>query len=147
MNLETAKFAIESGILAILGLTLLTIIYLSISRNSSINMLVSKIGNFKNRTELEIELNKQMTLLYSIVSNAVYIGLFGTVLGVMVTLSAIEQVNQKALISSLSLPLLSTAVSIVVAIIGTFIYNSVASKIEKSLKLWDIEHGNDIKTL
>ncbi len=146
MSLEQIKFAIEAGIMITLAISMVTIIYLAINRSGAISMLRSQLQSFKNKTELEIELNKKITFLFSIVSNAVYIGLFGTVLGVMVTLSAIEQVEQKALISSLSLPLLSTAVSIIVAIIGTFIFNSVNAKIDETLKMWDIAHGNDVKT-
>lgn len=146
MNLEQIKFTIEAGIMLILALSMITIIYLAINRSGAIAMLRSQMQSFKNKTELEIELNKKMTFLFSIVSNAVYIGLFGTVLGVMITLSAIEQVEQKQLIASLSLPLLSTAVSIVVAIIGTFVFNSVNARIEETLKMWDIAHGNDVKT-
>lgn len=146
MDIEQIKSIIELGIMLTLALAMITIVYLAINRNGAISMLRSQLASFKNKTELEIELNKKMTFLFSIVSNAVYIGLFGTVLGVMVTLSAIEQIEHKALIASLSLPLLSTAVSIVVAIVGTFIFNSVVASVDETLKLWDIKHGNDIKT-
>jgi len=52
--------------------------------------------------------------------------------------------NQKELIASLSLPLISTAVSIVVAVIGTFLYNALIDRIDTVCKKWDIHHGHSI---
>jgi len=146
MNIESIKLYVEIGVMSILTLSLITIVYLLVSKNSSIGMLKSQIKSFTNKTELEIELEKKMSFFYSLVSNAVYIGLFGTTLGVMISLMNITSANQKALISSLSLPLLSTATSIVVAIIGTFCFNFVNAKIEQTLKYWDISHGYDKKS-
>jgi biopolymer transport protein ExbB/TolQ len=40
------------------------------------------------------------------------------------------------------LPLISTAASLVVAIIGTFFYNALSANIETVKMLWDIEHGH-----
>jgi len=146
MNPEDIKIAIEVLVMSLLALSLITILYLLINKNSSISMLKSQMESFKNKTELEIQLEKKMSFFHSLVSNAVYIGLFGTTMGVMVTLLNISGDNQKELISSLSLPLLSTAVSIVVAIIGTFCFNSVNAKIEETLKYWDICHGYSKKS-
>jgi len=146
MNANTIKLYIEIGVMSLLALSIVTILYLMISKNSSIGMLKSQIKGFVNKTELEIELEKKMSFFYSLVSNAVYIGLFGTTMGVMVTLMNISGDNQKEIISSLSLPLMSTAVSIVVAIIGTFCFNFTNAKIEETLKYWDIYHGYDKKS-
>lgn len=142
MSTEQMKVWFEIGIMVILAVSLLTILVLYISKNSSINMLCTQIDGFKNKTELEIQLNKIMSFFYSLVSNAVYIGLFGTVIGVMITLQNMDdRISQKVLISSLSLPLMSTAVSIVVAIIGTFCYHAIVAKIDETLRYWDIQHG------
>jgi biopolymer transport protein ExbB/TolQ len=146
MNPMNIKIVIEIAVMSLLAVSLLTILYLVISKNSSITMLKSQMKSFTNKTELEIELEKKMSFFHSLVSNAVYIGLFGTTMGVMVTLLNITGDNQKELISSLSLPLLSTAVSIVVAIIGTFCFNFVNAKNEETLKYWDIYHGHSKKS-
>ncbi len=146
MVAQTMKLYVEIGIISILAISLMTILYLVINKNSSISMLRSQIGGFKNKTELEIELDKKMSFFYSLVSNAVYVGLFGTTLGVMITLMSMNSVNQKDLISSLSLPLLSTAISIVIAILGTFCFNFVNARIEETLKIWDIHHGYSKKS-
>jgi len=146
MQTNEIKIYIEIGVMSILALSMISILYLMISKNSSIAMLKSQIDNFKNKTELEIQLDKKMSFFYSLVSNAVYIGLFGTTVGVMVSLMSITSANQKELISSLSLPLISTAVSILVAVIGTFCFNFTNAKIDETLKYWDIHHGFDKKS-
>jgi hypothetical protein len=147
MNTEQIKMYMEIAIMAILAISMFTIIYLTISKYSSISTLKSQIKGFINKTELEIELNKKMSFFYSLVSNAVYIGLFGTTVGVMISLMSIgNNADQGALIKSLSLPLISTATSIVVAVVGTFCFNGVNAKIDETLKSWDIHHGYDKKS-
>lgn len=140
-NPNELKDLIEHGVMLILLSSLVTIIYLSIDRFSNFKFVAGQLEKFVNKTELEIELNKKMTMIYSISSNAVYIGLLGTVLGVMITLSQIGVANQSGLIAALSLPLMSTAASLVVAIIGTFFFNALQNEIEVVCMKWDIAHG------
>ena len=63
----------------------------------------------------------------------------------MVALVSLDGPDKSGLIRMLSLPLLSTAVSIIVAIVGTFCFNHVNALIEETLKYWDIHHGYDQK--
>lgn len=142
MNPTELKTIIEFGVMSILALSLSSIVYFSIDRFSAFKFISGQLSKFKNKTELEIELNKKMTIIYSVSSNAVYIGLLGTVLGIIVTLSQIGASDQAGIIASLSLPLISTAASLVVAIIGTFFYNALVARIETVGMLWDIEHGH-----
>jgi biopolymer transport protein ExbB len=144
MTNDYIKIGIEFSVLSILAISLLAMVYLTINRYSAFAFVESQLDRFPNKTELEIELNKKMTMIYSIASNAVYIGLFGTVLGIIYTLAQINTGNQKELISSLSMPLISTAVSIVVAVVGTFLYNALVDRIEVVSKKWDIHHGHSI---
>lgn len=146
MNPAEIKTMIEVGVMSILALSLSSIVYFSIDRFSNFKFISGQLSKFQNKTELEIELNKKMTIIYSISSNAVYIGLLGTVMGIIVTLSQIGDSNQSGIIASLSLPLVSTAASLVVAIIGTFFYNALDAKIETVKMLWDIEHGHAAQT-
>ncbi|ADR35282.1 MotA/TolQ/ExbB proton channel (plasmid) [Sulfuricurvum kujiense DSM 16994] len=145
-NPNEIKALIEYGVMTILLASLGAIIYLSIDRFSNFRFIVGQLMKFGNKTELEIELNRKMTLIYSISSNAVYIGLLGTVLGVMVTLSQIGSANQSGLIAALSLPLISTAASLVVAIIGTFFFNALQNEIDVVRMKWDVVHGHAAQT-
>lgn len=137
---------IEHSVLSVLAIAMIALLYLSVDRFSNFKFVSGQLEKFKNKTELELELNKKMMLIYSISSNAVYIGLLGTVLGVMLTLSQIGSADQAGIIAALSLPLMSTAVSIVVAIVGTFLYNSLLGEIENVKMRWDICHGHSAQS-
>lgn len=141
------KTSIELGVMLTLASALLFLLFLSTERFSAFNLVKSQLARFKNKTELEIELEKNMTMIYTISSNAVYIGLLGTVLGVMVTLGEVGKSDQSHLIAALSLPLISTAASLVVAIIGTFLFNVLNARISEVQKLWDIEHGHAAESI
>lgn len=145
MTIETIKTIIEVAVVSTLVISLIVTIFLSISKQSQINLLKTQISNFKSKIKLEIELNKKMSLFNSLVSNAVYIGLFGTTLGVIITLQNVG-VDKGKVIASLSLPLISTAISIIVAIISSFFYNHTTDKIEEILKTWDLENDNNKET-
>lgn len=136
---------IEIGVGAILTLSLILILYFSFERYNSFKVLSSQLAKFKNKTELEMLLSEKMIVISTISSNALYVGLLGTTLGIILTLNAIDIADKKALIQSLSIPLLSTAASLVVAILGSFFYSILVNKIEFILKRWDIEHGFDVK--
>lgn len=139
---------VEAGALGVLLVTLITIIVLAIGRNSAFNFALESLKSYQCLTELELVLNKNMTILHSIVSNAVYIGLFGTTLGVMITLGTLGENAEDtgAIISSLTLPLVATAASLVVAIFGTFVFNALEAKIEEIEKKWEITHGYSKKS-
>lgn len=113
------KELIEYGVGGILFVSLSTLVALSIGRLSALKLVEGQLLRFKNKTELELELKKSMTMIYSITSNSVYFGLLGTVLGMIVVLSQVGTgtADMSGLIASLAFPLLSTAASLVVAII------------------------------
>jgi len=141
MAIEKIKDIVEFGVLSVLAVALLVLIYLYINRKAAFRFALSQLQRFENKTELEIELNKKMSFIYSLASNAVYIGLLGTVIGIMITLQSIDFESKKEMIASLAIPLISTAASIIVAIIGNFIYNALAADIETILRYWDVKNG------
>ncbi|RMH07464.1 MAG: TonB-system energizer ExbB, partial [Aquificota bacterium] len=61
--------------------------FLSFARSIERWMYYKRIDvySFKSRQELELELTKGLTLIATVASNAPYIGLLGTVLGIMLT--------------------------------------------------------------
>ncbi len=141
MAIENIKDIVEFGVLSVLAVALLVLIYLYINRKAAFRFALSQLQRFDNKTELEIELHKKMSVIYSLASNAVYIGLLGTVIGIMITLQSIDFESKKEMIASLAIPLISTAASIIVAIIGNFIYNALAADIETILRYWDVKNG------
>ncbi|CBG39555.1 TonB-system energizer ExbB [Helicobacter mustelae] len=90
-------------------------------------------GDFKTADMLEESLTKNMTALYIIYSNAPYIGLLGTVGGIIITFYGMSQgsdIDAKRIMRDLSLALQATGVGLCVAIPVLMIYNALLRKIE-----------------
>ena len=85
-------------------------------------------------------MTSNLTLISTIASNAPYIGLFGTVCGIMITFYKISQnstLDTNSVMLGLALALKATAIGIVVAILATVIYNLLARKVEVLLTAWE----------
>lgn len=92
------------------------------------------LKHYKNEDELEIALTKNLTALYIIYSNAPYIGLLGTVIGIMVTFYDMGMaggvVDAGAIMTGMSLALKATALGLIVAIPTLMIYNAFSRKVD-----------------
>jgi biopolymer transport protein ExbB len=102
-----------------------------------------KVSDWTSRKELELNLLKHLHLVATAASNSPYIGLFGTVLGIMLTFYQIgltSSVNAGEIMISLSLALKATAAGLVVAIVSQVLYNLRIKKVKTLLLLWDIEN-------
>ncbi len=90
------------------------------------------INAFKSRDELETALSTNLTTLYIIYSNAPYVGLLGTVIGIMITfydMSLSDNLDTKSIMQGLSLALYATALGLIVAIPTLIAYNALKRKI------------------
>lgn len=107
------------------------------------------IANFDDKRILEILLHRRLTLIATIGSNAPYIGLLGTVFGIMVTFLEIGSstlVDAQSIMSGLALALKATAAGLIVAIPSIVFYNFLLRKAEELLILWDIAHNPPTKS-
>lgn len=90
--------------------------------------------------ELEIDLTHNLTTISTIGSNAPYIGLLGTVIGILLTFYQLGQSNADidaaSIMVHLSLALKATAVGILVAIPAMMFYNGFGRKVEKNKLKW-----------
>jgi biopolymer transport protein ExbB len=103
-----------------------------------------EVERFKTKQELEMELTKGLTFIASVASNAPYIGLLGTVLGIMLTFYTIGQegfVDTKKVMVGLALALKATAVGLLVAIPCSVLYNLLLRKVKNLLLLWEVKNG------
>lgn len=81
-------------------------------------------------------LNKQMVLLTIAISGGPFIGLLGTVLGVMITFASVAaagEVNINAIAPGIAAALLATVAGLAVAIPALFGYNYLLSRVEEIL--------------
>ncbi|PHR57561.1 MAG: TonB-system energizer ExbB [Arcobacter sp.] len=102
------------------------------------------VSNHSNREKLELELGDNVSTVATITVNAPYIGLLGTVLGIMITFYTLGEtgsVDTKQIMGGLALALKATAAGLLVAIPSGIFYNVLLRKMERILAYWDIEHN------
>lgn len=139
MDIEFLKQLVEYGIIGLLGLMSFISVWFWIERLMFYKSI--DIKNFSTKEELEIELTNHINIIYSFGSNAPYIGLLGTVVGIIVTFYMMGEsgnIDAKTIMTSLALALKATAMGLVVAIPAIFFYNHLARKIEVIIAKWEI---------
>jgi len=99
-----------------------------------------------DRKTFEIEITKRMAVIATIGSNSPYIGLLGTVLGIMLTFFTIGRegyMDAAKIMVGLALALKATAIGLVVAIPSIVFYNYLTRKVKVALLQWDAKHGRE----
>lgn len=112
---------------------LLIIILLSIGKNGNFNLIVKELSRFSNKTELQIELNKNMILIASLSKNVFNIGLFGTILAVAMALKIYNPDNIDLMMSQTGMALMSTAGSVLVNFFGNSLSDFLNGRIDEIL--------------
>jgi len=138
------KSVIEYGVLGVLASLSFVSVWIGIERYLYYKNL--NLREFNDKNELDIALTNYLTVLSTIGANAVYIGLLGTVLGIMVTFSAIgdtSMVDSKTIMKSLSYTLIATASGICVALPAIVIYNLLVRKVEVLQAKWESLYGGN----
>ncbi len=124
------------GIMSVVALTIIIERYFYIKKID--------VREFSSLDELEGSLTDYMNLLASIGSNAPYVGMLGTVLGIMSTFHEMglnSSANAKGVMEALSQALFATALGLVVAIPTIFIYNLLLRKVKKKVIAWKVLNG------
>ena len=102
------------------------------------------LKDFKSRRDLEVDLTRGLHIIATVGSNAPYVGLLGTVLGIMITFYRIGDrgfVDTKEVMVGLALALKATAVGLLVAIPSVVLYNLLLRKVRVLLAKWETENG------
>jgi biopolymer transport protein ExbB len=97
-----------------------------------------------SRSRLETDLTRRLNLIGTIGATAPYIGLLGTVLGIMVTFQTLGSGNAmdvKSIMTGLSLALKATAAGIAVAIPCVMLNNILRRKVREHMALFDEANG------
>jgi len=142
--MEWLKEAVDYGIIAFLGLMSIAAVAIAVERYLVYKHL--RIEDFPDRKSLELEITKKIHLIATIGSNAPYIGLLGTVLGIMLTFYTMGQdgfMDTGKIMVGLSLALKATAVGLVVAIPSIVMYNMLLRKAKVLMMQWEIVHGRE----
>lgn len=139
---QLLKILIEYGVLGVLALLSFISVYIGIERWLYYKDVQPR--QFASKTELEVLITARLTLLSTIAANAVYVGLLGTILGIMLTFSSLGStgiIDAKIIMQSLSFTLIATAAGLLVAIPAIVIYNFLVRKAEVLLAEWDVANG------
>ena len=141
--MELLKHNIDYVIIGILGVMSFFVLWYTIERiifYSRVN-----INSYKNIEELDEALTKNLTTLYIIYSNAPYIGLLGTVAGIMITfydMGMAGGIDTKSIMIGLSLALKAAAFGLLVAIPTLMIYNGFVRKVDVMINRYKAENAS-----
>ncbi|WP_457606051.1 TonB-system energizer ExbB [Nitratifractor sp.] len=139
MNIEWAKELVDWGVMGALLLMGFVALWAYIERLLFFRRI--DLERYRHREALETDLTENIALISSVGSNAPYVGLLGTVIGIIVTfylLGQTEQMDAGSIMTSLSLALKATALGLMVAIPAMLFYNHVVRRIEVLLNRWEI---------
>ena len=140
--MEWLSVAIDYGIIGLL--ILLSVIAMGIAMERFYFFYHIRLDAYPDKTLLEMELTNKIHLIATIGSNAPYLGLLGTVLGIMLTFFMIGKegiMDTGRIMTGLALALKATAVGLLVAIPSVSLYNILLRRIKVLLMSWEIVHG------
>ncbi|MEA1920428.1 MAG: TonB-system energizer ExbB [Campylobacterota bacterium] len=139
--LETAEQALDYGVMGILILMSIVALWLFIERLMFYKAV--RLDDYESRDLLELDLSDNLSTIGAIGSNAPYVGLLGTVIGIMITfytLGDVGAVDTKKIMTGLALALKATAMGLIVAMPAIIFYTIASRKMERVLAHWDAKH-------
>ncbi|MEK6584970.1 MAG: TonB-system energizer ExbB [Nitrospirota bacterium] len=104
------------------------------------------LSQFSNAQLLEITLTKRLVIIGTVAANAPYIGLLGTVLGIMLTFHTMGTSGTMAvstIMIGLSLALKATAFGLLVAIPCVVMNNVLRRRVSEILTEYKAQHGTE----
>jgi len=140
--MEWLKAAVDYGVIGLL--VVMSIIAVSIAVERLLVYRKINLADFDEKKSLEIELTKKLHIIATVGSNAPYIGLLGTVLGIMLTFYTIGKegmIDTSKIMTGLALALKATAVGLVVAIPSITFYNFLLRMVQVLVAKWEVMHG------
>ena len=124
------KDSIDYIIFGILGLMAFVALWCVIERMLFFRGL--QFSEFENQDDFDNAITQNLTTLHIIYSNAPYVGLLGTVIGIMITfydMGVSGNIDVKSIVIGLSLALKATALGLLVAIPALMAYNALFRKV------------------
>ena len=129
--MDLLKQWLDPVVFSTLGLMSLLMLAYAIERYLHYSRL--DLSSFQSQEKLEIDLSNHLTIIASVGSNAPYIGLLGTVLGILITFFDLGQaglLDASNIMTGLALALKATAMGLLVAIPSIVFYNGLQRKAE-----------------
>lgn len=139
--MEWLKPTVDYGVIGLLIAMSIVALAIALERFQAYKRIL--VADFSDKKELELELTNKLHIIATIGSNAPYIGLLGTVLGIMLTFYAMGAqgfMDSSAIMTGLALALKATAVGLLVAIPATAVYNLLIRRVKVLIVRWELEH-------
>lgn len=146
MKVEWLSGIVDYGIIGMLVILSILVVAISLERCALYRKI--SIAAFEDIKSLELTLTRKLPVIAMVGTNAPYLGLLGTVLGIMLTFFNMGQdaaLDTGRIMTGLALALKATAVGLVVALVAVVLYNSLWSKVKVLMLEWEIANGR--KTL
>jgi biopolymer transport protein ExbB len=142
--MEWLKLVIDYGVIWLLFLLSIVAVAFAIERCLVFKRI--RLQDYDDRQSLELELTKKLHIIATIGSNAPYLGLLGTVLGIMLTfytMGAEGLMDTGKIMTGLALALKATAVGLLVAIPSVALYNLLLRRAKVLTLRWEILNGRE----
>lgn len=139
--MDVLKHAVDYGIIGLLLLLSLWSVAVAVERWFFYRRV--DLTQFSNAALLEITLTKRLVIIGTVAANAPYIGLLGTVLGIMLTFHTMGTSGTMAvntIMIGLSLALKATAVGLLVAIPCVVMNNVLRRRVSELLTQYKALH-------
>ena len=132
--MEKLRGLVDYGIIGVL--IFMSFIALTVAIERVIFFLKVKPETYQSKALLEKDLTKRLYIIGTVASSAPYVGLLGTVIGIIITFYTVGQegfVNSKEIMKDLALALKATAAGLLVAIPSVMVYNYLLRKVREKL--------------
>ena len=142
MKMEWISTIVDFGVLGLLSMLSVVVVAILLERLAFFRSV--ELGSFKSAKALELELTQRVFVVASVAANAPYVGLLGTVLGIMLTfynISLDSTADASRIMSSLAVALKATAAGLVVALVAVTAYNLLWRRIKVLMLRWEVAHG------
>jgi biopolymer transport protein ExbB len=140
--MEYLSDIVDYGVIGLLAILSVIVAAIGIERFFAFRAI--KFGNFPDIHALELELTRKLFVVATVANNAPYLGLLGTVLGVMLVfydMGRDQTIGTGQIMTGLALALKATAVGLVVALVAVGIYNALVRKVTTTLLKWESENA------
>lgn len=140
--MENLKYAVDYGVIGLLAVLAVWAVIVAVERWQFYTRVDP--SRFTTSQAYEIALTQRLVVIGTIAANAPYIGLLGTVLGIMLTFHTMGTTGALAVSSimvGLSLALKATAVGLLVAIPCVVMNNVLRRRVTELLTLYKVQHG------
>lgn len=131
------KHYLDHMVLGVLGLMSFIMLAFVLERYFYFSFV--KLDKFKHVELLQTALTRNLTAISTVAANAPYIGLLGTVIGILLTFNDMGQsgrIDVNEIMVGLAMALKATAAGLVVAIPAIIFYNGLMRKAEVLVARW-----------